>query len=131
MTISPCSQQPPYPPLAQIRLKHTKHCNILPRPAQVQHQPRRARDEPVPERARQRRAGRDERRHIRRVGPAAVGLVPDLQPRARELDARPAVCFAERHHADAANVEDDLFACEFGLEVEEVCLLLVQIEAKR
>lgn len=45
--------------------------------------------------------------------------MPDLQPRARELRARPAARAAQRHEAHAADVEHDFFAREARLEVEE------------
>lgn len=50
---------------------------------------------------------------------AALQLVPDLQARAREVRVRPAAGPAERHHADAANVQHHLLARQAGLEVAE------------
>lgn len=54
-------------------------------------------------------------------GAAALNLVPDLQARAREGRARPAISLANRHHAHATNVQDDLLARQFGLEVKQFC----------
>ena len=65
-------------------------------------------------------AGRGRRLRNRPDVVAALNTVPDLQPGVEEGPyGGLAVVFAECHHSHAADIQDDLYAGEFGLEFEQ------------